>query len=242
MSIAGRALIVGNTDGIGLALTRRLLGSGWTVVGLSRRASALETPGYHHGVADVSAVEYRPGLQKLQASQGPFDVCVYCAGVGEFLDLDNLAGETHIFRVNLIGAVETAAVVLPPMIAAGRGHFIGLSSIGDGVSTEAPSYAASKAGLSSYLEGLALALRPRGVRVHEPATRFRRNEDGEIARSSVHGHSRSRRRHHLALFPSTPGPDDVPKAHGRACLAAESFYVNEALVQRAALTAAKITP
>lgn len=165
MSIAGRALIVGNTDGIGLALTSRLLGSGWTVVGLSRRASALETPGYHHWVADVSAAEYRPGLQKLQASQGPFDVCVYCAGVGEFLDLDNLAGETHIFRVNLIGAVETAAVVLPPMIAAGCGHFIGLSSIGDGVSAEAPGYAASKAGLSSYLEGLALALRPRGVRV-----------------------------------------------------------------------------
>jgi NAD(P)-dependent dehydrogenase (short-subunit alcohol dehydrogenase family) len=165
MAIAGRALIVGNTDGIGLALTMRLLASGWTVVGLSRRASALEAPGYHHGVADVSAEEYRPRLQKLQASQGPFDVCVYCAGVGEWLDLDNLAGETHIFRVNLIGAVETAAVVLPPMIAAGRGHFIGLSSIGDGVSTEAPSYAASKAGLSSYLEGLALALRPRGVRV-----------------------------------------------------------------------------
>ncbi|WP_426501993.1 hypothetical protein ACPPVO_30570 [Dactylosporangium sp. McL0621] len=28
-----RALIVGNTDGIGLALTRRLLDEGWTAVG-----------------------------------------------------------------------------------------------------------------------------------------------------------------------------------------------------------------
>ena len=51
------------------------------------------------------------------------------------------------------------------MIAAGRGHFVGLSSIGDGVWVDAPSYAASKAGLSSYLEGLALALQSRGVRV-----------------------------------------------------------------------------
>lgn len=96
MAIAGRALIVGNTDGIGLALTKRLLGSGWTVVGLARRASPVEAPGYHHGVADVSVAEYRSGLQKLQSSQGPFDVCVYCAGVGESLDLDNLAGEAHI--------------------------------------------------------------------------------------------------------------------------------------------------
>jgi hypothetical protein len=43
---------------------------------------------------------------------------------------------------------------------------VALSSIGDEVpSPYAPSYAASKAGLSSYLAGLALALRPRGVRV-----------------------------------------------------------------------------
>jgi short-subunit dehydrogenase len=54
--------------------------------------------------------------------------------------------------------------VIPEMVRAGRGHFIGLSSQADAlVSAEAPSYAASKAGLSSYLEGLGLACRPRGV-------------------------------------------------------------------------------
>ena len=41
--------------------------------------------------------------------------------------------------MNLIGAIETASVVLPPMIAARRGHLVGLSSIGDGVSATAPS-------------------------------------------------------------------------------------------------------
>ena len=165
MAIAGRVLVVGNTDGIGLALTKRLISGGWRVVGVSRRASPVDSPGYQHAVADVSASDYRLVLQTLQASQGPFDVCVYCAGVGELLDPDDLAREADVFRVNLIGAVETASVVLPPMLAAGRGHFLGLSSIGDGVSIAAPSYAASKAGLSSYLEGLALALRPRGVQV-----------------------------------------------------------------------------
>jgi NAD(P)-dependent dehydrogenase (short-subunit alcohol dehydrogenase family) len=166
MASSGRAFIVGNTDGIGLALTRRLLHDGWSVVGLSRRASPVEdAPGYRHAVADVSAAEYRPVLQALLAREGPFDLCVYCAGIGELLDLNDLAADTGVFRVNLIGAVETAAAILPPMIAAGRGHFVGLSSIGDGVWTDAPSYSASKAGLSSYLEALALRLRPRGVRV-----------------------------------------------------------------------------
>ena len=79
--------------------------------------------------------------------------------------MNDLSGEPRVFGVNLLGGVETAAIVLPSMIGAGHGHFVGLSSIGDGVSREAPSYSASKAGLSSYLEGMALALRPRGVRV-----------------------------------------------------------------------------
>ncbi len=34
------ALVVGNSDGIGLAFTRRLLAEGWTVVGVSRQTSA----------------------------------------------------------------------------------------------------------------------------------------------------------------------------------------------------------
>jgi NAD(P)-dependent dehydrogenase (short-subunit alcohol dehydrogenase family) len=38
---AGRAVLVGNSDGIGLALTTRLLLAGWQVTGLSRSASSV---------------------------------------------------------------------------------------------------------------------------------------------------------------------------------------------------------
>ena len=52
------------------------------------------------------------------------------------------------------------------MVERGKGHFIGLSSLGDELlSPEAPSYHASKAGFSNYLESLALALKPKGVYV-----------------------------------------------------------------------------
>jgi NAD(P)-dependent dehydrogenase (short-subunit alcohol dehydrogenase family) len=161
----GHALIVGNTDGIGLAVSRKLLDLGWTVTGVSRRAAVIEAPGYAGAVADVGAADYRATLAALQAARGPFDACVYCVGIGDRLDLAQLAADADVVRVNLVGAIETIAVVLPAMLAAGRGHVVALSSIGDGVSPHAPSYAASKAGLSSYLEGLALAVRRRGVAI-----------------------------------------------------------------------------
>ncbi len=43
-----RALLIGNSDGIGLATTRRLLDEGWTVAGLSRSPSPLTHASYEH--------------------------------------------------------------------------------------------------------------------------------------------------------------------------------------------------
>ena len=59
------AWIVGNTDGIGRALTTRLLGAGWRVTGISRRAaepSLSSTLSYEHLVSDVRAPDYRERL------------------------------------------------------------------------------------------------------------------------------------------------------------------------------------
>jgi short-subunit dehydrogenase len=160
-------LIVGNSDGIGLALTRRLLATDLEVTGVSRRASPLEANArYAHIVADVSAPDYRTRIRELVAQRGPFALCVYCAGIGERLNLTDLSREVDVFQVNLIGAVETLSAVIPGMVAAGDGQVLVLSSLADDVlSPEVPSYAASKAGLSSYLGGLALALSPRGVAI-----------------------------------------------------------------------------
>ncbi|HSS37711.1 MAG TPA: SDR family NAD(P)-dependent oxidoreductase, partial [Polyangia bacterium] len=167
MTAAPRTLIVGNSDGIGLALTRRLLAAGYEVTGLSRRPSPLDaTERYTHVVADVSAPDYRATVRDLVAERGPFGLCVYCAGIGERLDVRDLSRESGVFQVNLLGAVETLAAVIPAMVASGRGQVVVLSSLADEVlSSDVPSYAASKAGLSSYLGGLALALGPRGVAV-----------------------------------------------------------------------------
>jgi len=157
-----RACIVGSSDGIGLATARALLHEGWQVIGVSRSESPVVHQCYTHFRSDVTTAEYRELLSGWSGQQ--FDAVVYCVGVGERLALGDLGRETRVFEVNLLAAVATAAIVLPPMLARGGGNLIVLSSLADSVvSDEFPSYNASKAGLSAYFEGLGAALRSSGV-------------------------------------------------------------------------------
>ena len=158
-----KAMLVGNSDGIGLATTRRLLAAGWDIIGISRRESPITGATYYHHVKDVSDSEYSALVDGL-AAISPLDLCIYYVGIGERLDLSDMSDEARIIDVNLTGMVKTAAAVIPHMVKRGQGHFIGVSSLADELlSSEAPSYHASKAGFSNYLGGLALALKPKGI-------------------------------------------------------------------------------
>ena len=141
-----KALMVGNSDGMGLALTRRLLEKGWEVTGISRSKSLITDPAYHHHVQDVGDPAYPILLEELLKA-GPFDLCGYFAGIGEELDPLDMSEEPKIIDVNLTGMVRTAAGVVPEMVKEGKGHFIGISSLADElVSAEAPSSFDTKAG------------------------------------------------------------------------------------------------
>jgi NAD(P)-dependent dehydrogenase (short-subunit alcohol dehydrogenase family) len=158
------AIVVGASTGIGLALSRRLTTAGWRVIGLARRASPLVHDQYRHVIADVRAPGYRELL--AAAFERAPDLCVYAAGIGLEIELSSMSHEADVIATNLLGAVITAEVVIPRMIEARAGHLIGISSQADRlIDAYAPSYAASKAGLSSYLEGLALASRAHGVAI-----------------------------------------------------------------------------
>jgi short-subunit dehydrogenase len=164
--VKSKAVLIGNSDGIGLALSRLLLEAGWDVAGISRSPSPVEDPSYGHVMAQVESPKYLPALESLLAQVGPPNVCVYCAGMGAFLDPGDMQSEITVFEVNLLGMIKTASLVIPLMVRRGEGHFIGISSLADEMlSPDAPSYHASKAGFSNYLEGLALALKPRGIHV-----------------------------------------------------------------------------
>ena len=160
-----QALMVGNSDGIGLATTRRLLAAGWNIIGISRSQSPITNTNYHHRVADVSDSKYSELLDKLLRGYS-LNLCIYCAGIGELIDFSDMSNESKVIDVNFTGMVRTAAGVIPQMVKRKQGHFIGVSSFSDELlSADAPSYHASKAGFSNYLRGLALAVHPNGVHI-----------------------------------------------------------------------------
>ena len=160
------AVVIGNSDGIGLAVTKKLIELGWTVQGISRSESSIRNPRYSHIVADVQDSTYSETLKSALDNLKQVELCIYCVGIGELLDFECMEREETIMNVNLIGMIKTVAAVVPVMVRQKESHFIGLSSVADEmVSSEAPSYSASKAGFSNYLEGLAFALKPKGVHV-----------------------------------------------------------------------------
>lgn len=160
-----QALVIGGSDGIGRALTHRLLGEDWTVRVLSRSPYPETHEQCTSEISDVTDPAYPERLGSLPELP---DLVVYAAGIGEELDTPgaktSLAGQSRTFAVNLTGAVVTLEALLPRMLERGSGHVLVLSSLADLLaSPEAPAYAASKAGLTSYVEGIDRWTRPQGV-------------------------------------------------------------------------------
>jgi len=160
-----KAILIGNSDGIGLGTTKRLLTAGWEITGISRSESPVAHSAYKHYVADVDQESYVQILDQVLRER-VLDLCIYFVGIGDFFDPLAMDKEPQIINVNLTQMVRTAAIVIPHMVNSGQGHFIGISSLADELlSAEAPSYHASKAGFSTYLRSLAIALAPKGVQV-----------------------------------------------------------------------------
>ena len=159
-----KILLIGNSDGIGAAVTRALLARGDQVAGISRSPSPLGSNAPRHVVQDIASPEYPQVLQKLLASEGPFDACIFCAAIGSKLTLPDLSQEARVVEINFTAMVRTLAALVPGWIERKHGHFIGLSSLADDFyNSDSPSYTASKAGFSNYLVSLALKLRSHGV-------------------------------------------------------------------------------
>ena len=159
-------LLIGNSDGIGAAVTRALLARGHRVVGLSRSPSPLGLEGPKHAVQDISEPDYPEKLRAIIEENGPFDTCIFCAAIGSGLKLPDLSQEAHVIDVNFTAMVRTLAALVPGWMERNQGHFLGLSSIADDFyNTDAPSYTASKAGFSHYLISMALKLKPYGIQV-----------------------------------------------------------------------------
>ena len=119
--------------------------------------------------ADVqSENSMRAAADELRAQFGPIDVLIANAGIGPTRDAAKLNADevANVMNVNVIGASNSVAAVLPEMIAQGQGQLVAISSLAAyrGVPKSA-AYCASKAAVSSFFESLRLDLEPRRVDV-----------------------------------------------------------------------------
>lgn len=172
------AVITGASSGIGWALAKELARQGAKVGLVARRRdnlTALADEITRSGgtaalacadVADRAAVAAAIG--EVTGRLGPADLLVANAGVGAPTTVEPLNTEAveRMFRVNVFGVVYAIEAVLPAMLARGRGHLAAVSSVAayKGLPGES-GYCASKAAVNTFLEGLRIQLRGRGVAV-----------------------------------------------------------------------------
>lgn len=212
-----KAVVVGCSTGIGRALSLELARAGW-VLGLCGRnregMEALRTecgPGTLVRVLDLSEPdEAAARFRELVSELGGCDLVVLNSGVSagnEELDWEK---DRWIISVNVTGTVRLAGEAFRHFLSRGRGHLVGISSIAAlrGYA-HAPSYNASKAFLSNYLQGLRMLARRRSADiavtdiqpgfVDTPLSRGHPRAfwavSAEEAARQIHAAIRSRKRH-----------------------------------------------
>jgi short-subunit dehydrogenase len=179
MSFANQvAIVTGASSGIGWALAKELARRGAKVGLVARRRDNLEKlqAEIHAagGVAAFAAADVGEraamieAIRSLTGQLGPVDLLVANAGVGAPTAIEpmNTADIEKMLRVNTFGVVYAIEAVLPEMLARQRGHLAAVSSMAayKGLPGES-GYCASKAAVNTFMEGLRIQLRDRGIHV-----------------------------------------------------------------------------
>jgi len=174
--LAGQvALVTGGGRGIGANIARELASAGMRVAVSARSRDQVEAVareiGGHAVTADVSVRESVEAMvDEVESDVGPIDLLVNNAGIGEWepaaweIDPDDW---WHVFEVNTLGPFLCCRAVIPRMIRRGRGRIVNTGSGAAYLPGAArnSSYAASKAALYRFGEGLAQQLEPHGIAV-----------------------------------------------------------------------------
>jgi len=171
-------MITGASSGIGRGLAVELARHGATIGLVARRAEVLEEVIREIQSAGGNAVALPGDVQdaasmlsaadKLSVDVGPIDILIANAGIGPTRDAAKIdaAEIANVINVNVIGAANSAAAVVPAMVKRGSGQLVIISSLAAyrGLPKSA-AYCASKAAVSAFFESLRLDLGPKGIDV-----------------------------------------------------------------------------
>jgi short-subunit dehydrogenase len=210
---AANVLLTGASRGLGrhIALALHATGAQLHLVARSQADLdnvAAECPGATTHALDVTD---RAALQAL-TRELPVDVLVNNAGIElvayfHELPLDEMQ---RILDVNLVAALTATRLVLPGMVARGRGHVVNIASLaGKSGPPLAETYAATKAGLIAFTQSLRASYAGTGVSASVVCPGFIRGE-GMFADRVARNHGKP-----PALVGSSP-PEQVGAAVVRA--------------------------
>ena len=171
-------MITGASSGIGKGLAMTIAARGGRLALIARREDALNEIVNEiraaNGTAIAAAADVRDAealrqaADKIRAELGPIDVLIANAGVGVTDHANNLDPHkvSEVMNINVLGAVNSVAAVLPEMVERKSGHLVAIASLAGyrGLAKSA-AYCASKAALSSFFESLRIDLRHTGVTV-----------------------------------------------------------------------------
>ncbi len=159
-------LITGASSGIGRALAFEFSRRGYALGLSARRLELLESLrdelGRETQVAiaklDVADLERVPEvLHKLADQLGGVQIVIANAGVGErsYPGEGTFHLDSKVIEINVLGAMATIDAGTEILKKEGGGQIVGISSVAGfrGLSTT-PAYSASKAALSTYMEGI----------------------------------------------------------------------------------------
>ena len=178
-----RVLVAGASSGLGEALAHELSSRGATLLLAARRADKLAgiaaqcaSVHGHEGepatlpmdVTDSSEVLDAKAAEAAALLGGPVDCLLYTAGCGQrtLAAETSAAGHQQLMATNFEGAVALSRALLPPMLEQGSGDVVVISSVqGFFGQPGRTSYAASKAAVLGYFDGLRAEVASRGVGV-----------------------------------------------------------------------------
>jgi uncharacterized protein len=177
--LLGRALITGGTAGLGAEFARQLAAKGHDLVLVARDETRLGSNRDELVAAHRVEVEVLPadlatdaGCAVVAARIGdgatPVDIVVNNAGFGMYrrFGVAPLADEERQLDVNVRAVLRLSYAAVQAMTARGRGRIINVSSVAGFVPRGGnATYAASKAWVTLFSEGLSIQLARSGVSV-----------------------------------------------------------------------------
>jgi len=174
-------IVTGASSGIGKDVAINAAKSGANLILVARSEDKLlevknecirvgaESSRHEYITIDMSdPAQITAGVDKAFEINDDIDVLVNAAGFGDFsnfldADFDKLE---KMFRVNVLGLMLMTRLVASKMIDNGRGHIFNVGSMaGKIVTPKSAAYAASKAAVIAFSDGLRLELKPFGVYV-----------------------------------------------------------------------------